>query len=81
MRVLIKKKIKYICIILLVMIVVFFGGIMYSKYRLEITRYDLKLESIHSGSSLRILQLSDLHDMYFGRENEKLVAKVDKEKP
>lgn len=63
MRVLIKKKIKYMCIILLVMIVVFFGGIMCSKYRLEITRYDLKLESIHSGSGLRIVQLSDLHNM------------------
>ena len=81
MRVLIKKKIKYMCIILLVMIVVFFGGIMCSKYRLEITRYDLKLESIHSGSGLRIVQLSDLHNMYFGRENEKIASKVDAEKP
>lgn len=75
----INKKIKSLGILFLIM--VFILGIMHSKDKVHITHYDIELSTILPREGLRILQLSDLHDTHFGRNNQKLVARVDEEKP
>ena len=48
-----------------------------SMYRLVVTEYSLSFSNLPNGfDGLRIVQLSDLHGMRFGRDNCRLVEKV-----
>lgn len=49
-----------------------------SKYGLEVTRYSIQSDRIDN--SFRILQITDLHDAVFGKNNVKLVSKIKEEK-
>lgn len=66
-------------LIYLLVLVMCLGYILYdSKYHLEVTEYSLssyKLPEAFDG--YRIVQLSDLHAMEFGRGNRRLIEAVD----
>lgn len=48
-----------------------------SRYRLSVTRYELSLETLGAElDGLRIVHLSDLHGMSFGRDNRRLAEAV-----
>lgn len=49
---------------------------------MQITHFEVKSDKIpKSFQGFKILQLSDLHNKSFGKDNAELIAKVDKEKP
>ena len=53
-----------------------------SRYRLELTRYELYAETLpEAWEGFRIVQLSDLHGSWFGRENERLIRLVRQQAP
>ena len=53
-----------------------------SKYNLRVTEYRLSFENLpESFDGFRIAQLSDLHGMRFGRDNERLIAQVARQRP
>ena len=53
-----------------------------SKYNLRVTEYRLSFENLpESFDGFRIAQLSDLHGMSFGRDNERLIAQVARQRP
>ncbi len=53
-----------------------------SRYRLELTEYELTLERLPAAlDGLRIVHLSDLHGAVFGRENRRLVQLVREQRP
>ena len=54
-------------------------SLLHSRYGLVVTRYEVAIEGLKQ--PVRLVQLTDLHSMEFGNENETLVALVSKEKP
>lgn len=53
-----------------------------SNLRLTVSRYEEKFENLpESFDGLKIVQLSDLHNTEFGKDNSRLVKKVAREKP
>ncbi|MCQ2511125.1 MAG: metallophosphoesterase [Lachnospiraceae bacterium] len=50
-----------------------------SKHTLEVSHYQISSDQLEKG--FRVVQLSDIHDATFGRNNEELVDAVEKEKP
>lgn len=65
------------CVVLGVLILGI-GSIHYSKHGLKTTKYDVLADVTHD---IRIVQLSDLHGMTFGDQNEKLIAAVAEQNP
>ena len=54
-------------------------GYLSSKYMLTTTHYAIDAEKV--SSFIRIVQLTDLHNSIFGKDNSRLVNKVAKEEP
>lgn len=50
-----------------------------SKYCLSVSSYEIPNPKVTK--LIRIVQLSDLHNSSFGKDNEKLVAEVKKQNP
>lgn len=78
-----EKRIKHSWIIWLALVIcVFTLLILDSRYRLVSTEYELTYETLPEGfDGFRIVQLSDLHMMEFGRENERLLKLVKAQEP
>lgn len=61
------------------------GATLYFKYEtesLEVTKYEIKNSKIPKPfDGFKIVQVSDLHNKSFGKDNEKLLKKIDDEKP
>lgn len=71
------KSIKMIVSVLLAGVVFLCCAVADSRYRLSVTRYELSLETLPEGlDGLRIVHLSDLHGMSFGRDNRRLSEAV-----
>lgn len=73
---------KYKIVLTLVGIVLLLTGIYSwysSKYGLITTYYEISTEKLNE--SLRIVQLTDLHNSAFGEENERLISKVAEQSP
>lgn len=70
------KRTKYIVILIIVAaVLMFFVCGLYSS--LQITNYTISSESLpESFDGYRIVQLSDLHNEFFGTDQEKLIEKV-----
>ena len=73
---------KIMPIVLIVIVIILIICIIYSGRTLEVDQYkmySLKLPEEFKG--YRILQLSDLHSKQIGKENEKLIAKIEEINP
>ena len=73
-----KKK----TIVFLVFVILILGRLYYDNNTVGITRYEIssfKLPEEFHG--YKILQLSDLHSKKFGKDNQRLLQLIDKEKP
>ena len=73
-----RKGKKCVIIILGILFVVFIIEIFISKYRLSVVTYT---DFAKNPPSLRILQLSDLHNSEFGANNSRLVSAVRAQSP
>lgn len=53
-----------------------------SKYNLQVTEYDLGFNNLpESFEGFKVLHLSDLHGMSFGKDNRRLIEQVLRQKP
>lgn len=68
-----------LCLILIVLILLGTSSWYFSKYSLTTSYYEIFTEKLEK--TLRIVQLSDLHNSVFGKDNEKLVHKVAEQSP
>ena len=75
----VKKLKSYLLCLLVILIVLSAADLLASRYALSVTHITSSTEKI--SSSLRIVQLTDLHDSSFGRENSKLIRKVREQDP
>lgn len=57
------------------------GAIYYDNNRLSTSKYKVSSQKLKAFKGFKILQLSDLHSKNFGRDNNKLLELIDKEKP
>lgn len=58
------------------------GAIYYDNNRLITSKYKISSQKLKGAfKGFKILQLSDLHSKSFGRDNDKLLQLIDKEKP
>jgi len=72
-----KKMIALVIILLLAVFVM--AGFFTSKFCLTVTTYQIQSDKIDS--SVRIVQLTDLHDSEFGADNKRLVSKIRAQSP
>lgn len=74
------KKIAGICFIVVIAGILLLGAdIWASRKVLSVSRYTCENEKLNQ--SIKIVQLSDLHNSQFGEKNRRLVRKVRKEEP
>lgn len=79
-----RKKCKFILLftILLILLILFIGSLWISRYALSITYITTSTtNTTNITSSLRIVQLTDLHNSTFGEGNTQLVEKVEQQSP
>ena len=68
--------------LLLILLVLIAAGILDSRWRIVTTQYDLHYADLPQGfEGYRIVQLSDFHLTKLGKNNERLLAAVEKQKP
>lgn len=72
-----KKIIAFVIILLLAVFVM--TGFFTSKFCLTVTTYQIQSDKLDS--SVRIVQLTDLHDSEFGADNKRLVSKIRAQSP
>lgn len=70
---------KRLLAVLLAIVVVIAWGLIRSKYSLEVTNYVLSSPKLTA--SIRMVQLTDLHNSEFGENNERLVRMVSRQQP
>ena len=77
------KRIRYrVALFLAIFLILISLELFRSEYILETTHYTITINNSNSfETSLRIVQLTDIHDSVFGDDNEKLVGKVKAENP
>lgn len=73
-----KKLLKILVLIICVICIVIMSSIYYSSNTLLVTHYTIN----NIGSeSIRIIQLTDLHNKEFGKDNNQLIDKIATQKP
>ena len=65
--------------VLLILTVLAVGDLLFSRYGLTCTCYEISAEG--PSSAVRIVQLTDLHNSVFGAGNERLVEMVRRQEP
>lgn len=73
------KKSIFITIILLSLVLISCVSLYTSAHSLSVTTYQVQYNDL--SSSLRILQLTDLHNSEFGEDNSRLVSAVRAQSP
>ena len=77
-----KKRIIKLIICLFIISIFIFGFLYFENDTLQISNYVVSSTKLPSDfNNFKILQLSDLHSKEFGYENQKLIKKIDNEKP
>lgn len=78
----IKQKRRLGLKILAALLIVCAALLMLGKYGLTVSRYEIASDALPGGfDGFRIVQLSDLHGSVFGKDNERLLKKVEAETP
>lgn len=70
---------KILTIFIIILIMVFLGEIIISKYGLTVTKYETVSDRV--STPLRIVQITDLHNSEFGVDNKRLVQIINKQMP
>ena len=73
------RIIKIIFIILLCILLIIFINLLISWKLLSVSRYDYSNNKLHH--EITIVQLSDLHNSQFGKDNCRLLEKIEQESP
>lgn len=76
-----RKSVRLIYLLFLLCSILIIIELYHSKYGLEVNRYKIIKNNGNDQTSLRILQISDLHDSIFGENNDTLVFSVEQEQP
>lgn len=77
-----KKRFFITVPILCVMYLVFIGFCLFQNYRLVTTEYDIVCSKLpDNGTELRIIQISDLHNQFFGFDQKLLLDKIAEQRP
>lgn len=75
-----RKKVKRVILLIILILIIFTGFEYYiSTYCLTETNYSITSEKLDN--SIRIVQLTDLHNSEFGSDNKRLVKKVAGQEP
>lgn len=75
-----KKILKYSFLVLLIIVIGCF--VIYDNYTLETTEYTIESNTLpQSFNNFKIIQISDLHNTSFGKNNEDLIEIIKNEKP
>lgn len=77
------RRIEF-CIMIVVYIIILLAVVSYiiSLAKIDISKYEVVSEKIPKEfDGFKILQLSDIHNRNFGKESERLIKKIDAEKP
>ena len=74
-----KKILRGILGLILVVLLVLAGSYFSSKYMLSVSKHSIPAEDF--SKSVRIVQLTDLHNSVFGKDNSRLISLVKKQDP
>lgn len=74
-----KKKYRVFFVMFLCLILAGVGNLICSQKMLSVSEYDYTNPKVKK--SLKVVQISDLHNAQFGKENKRLVKKIRDEKP
>lgn len=77
-KIIVKSIITILVTFLIFVIIVFLYCIVNAEYDVTVTNYCLKTDLNHS---IRIVQLTDLHESEFGTDNEELIQTVKEQNP
>ena len=77
-KIIVKSIITILVTVLILVIIVFLYCIVNTEYDVTVTNYWLKTDLNHS---IRIVQLTDLHESEFGTDNEELIQTVKEQNP
>lgn len=71
---------KIICIVMILSVITLFGYELYSsKFMLKDSYYTIETQKVKT--RIRIVQLSDLHNSEFGKDNNRLIKSVEEKQP
>lgn len=70
---------KMLCVLLVVVVIGVLLSITICTFAVRTVTYTVALQNL--GSSVRVILLSDLHGKSFGRENSRLIAKIQEQTP
>lgn len=70
---------KMLCVLLVAVVIGVLLSISICTFAVRTVTYTVALQNL--GSSVRVILLSDLHGKSFGRENSRLIAKIQKQTP
>ena len=74
-----RKRLRRLCVVLALLLLLTGAELLYSNYRLTVSRYTVSSEK--ATGSFRLVFLADLHGREFGTGNERLLEKIAAEEP
>lgn len=72
-----KKKLKTALIIFFAVVLCFVTYIILENNTISLTQYDINSDKVSDGNKLTIVHVSDLHNKEFGKDNKRLLKKIE----
>ncbi|MBQ6626401.1 MAG: metallophosphoesterase [Ruminococcus sp.] len=72
-----KKKLKTALIIFFAVVLCFVTYIILENNTISLTQYDINSDKVSNGNKLTIVHVSDLHNKEFGKDNKRLLKKIE----
>lgn len=76
-----KKKLKTALIIFFAVVLCFVTYIILENNTISLTQYDINSDKVSNGNKLTIVHVSDLHNKEFGKDNKRLLKKIENCEP
>ena len=76
-----KKKLKTALIIFFAVVLCFVTYIILENNTISLTQYDINSDKVSNGNKLTIVHVSDLHNKEFGKDNKRLLKKIESCEP